>query len=210
MIILRQKEFRAGEHGDKEWEKNKKEEIERNKERDELLKKSSDRERAQANIMFDDTDTAGRERFIRNQIKSGAIGLGTGYIAGRVINSKLIKPGSNWKKNAIVAGSAIIGSKVAKGITRRKNVRTMEEIWNKGDKEVMDYLKSSKEDKRKKEKDYSPIGWRVDKKGNYRETPIPYNKEHNEERIEVYKDREKVRRYMNELDSERAKKFNKK
>jgi len=209
MIILRQKEFRAGEHGDKEWEKNKKEEIERNKERDELLDKSSNRERAQANIMFDDTDSAGRERFARNQLKSSILGAGSGYIAGRIINNRLKKAGKDPKR-MIAIGGAIVGSEIGSRITRRKNVRTMEEIWNKGDKEVMDYLKASKEDKRKKEKDYSPIGWRVDKKGNYLETPIPYNKEHNEERIEAYKDREKVRKYMENLDSERSKKFNKK
>lgn len=209
MILLRQKEFRAGEHGDKEWEKNKKEEIERNKERDELLKKASDRERAQANIMFDDTDSAGRARFARNQLKSSALGAGSGYVAGRVINNRLKKAGKDPKR-IVVIGGALVGSEVGSRITRRKNVRTMEEIWNKGDKEVMDYLKSSEKDKRKKEKNYTPIGWRVDKKGNYRKTPIPYNKEHNEERIEVYKDREKVARYINKLDSERSKKFNKK
>ncbi len=209
MIILRQKEFRAGVAGDEEWEKNKKEELERNKERDKLLEKASDRERAQAQIMFDDTDSAGRERFRRNQFKSGLLGLGTGYVAGKVINNKRVGSGKDPKR-AIVIGSAFIGNQIGKGITRRKDVRTMEEIWNKGDKEVIDYLKSSKKDRRKKEKDYVPIGWRVDKKGNYLKDPIPYDKEQNEERIEVYKDREKALKYMDKLDSKRQKKLSKK
>ncbi len=179
-------------------------EKERNKERDELLKKTTPREEAQASIMFEDTDSAGKGRYARNQMKSGLVGAAAGAIGGAVAKNK-VKKLANTKKGLVIAGGAYVGNKIAKIATHKRNEKIKDEIWEKGDKEQLNYLKSKPKDKRKIEKDYIPIGWRVDKKGNYLKEKdyYPYDKSKNKSRLDDMESTVRVRRGLKkEIDKE--------
>ncbi len=174
-------------------------ENERIKERRELLKKATPREEAQNAIMWHDTDVAGRQQYKRNQRLSGivgaAAGAATGAAVGQLGSAKKLGKG---KKALIITGGVITGNTIAKRITHRKNEKVRDEIWEKGDKEALDYLKSTPKEKRKIEKDYIPIGNRTDRKGNYFEggDSLPYDKSKNKARLDDIESAVRINRKM--------------
>lgn len=207
MIILRT--FSKKSH--KEYIKR---EEERNKERDELLKKTTPRTQAQAELMFEDTDNAGESRYRRNQVKSGLVGAGIGAIGGKLAkeNVKKLAESNKVSSRAAVLGAAFVGDKVAKAVTHRRNEKIKDEIFEKGDKEQLNYLKSSPKEQRKIEKDYIPIGWRVDKKGNYLKEKdyYPWDKSGNKSRLDDKESEVRVRRGVAKEIKKEKKRRNKK
>lgn len=173
-------------------------EAERLKEKRELLKKTTPREDAQTEIMWRDTDSAGINRYTKNQIKSGLIGGAAGAIGGGILGSQKKLKMNGGKKAITIAGSAIVGNKLAKAMTHRKNERIKDEIWEKGDKESLEYLKSAPKKKRELEKNYIPIEKRVDKKGNYlkEEDYLPHDKSKNKSRLDNMESVIRVHRKM--------------
>lgn len=195
MKILR-KMFTA----DKEWVDNTMAELERNKIRDKKLKKLNLHDRMVAQTMWDDTDEAGRARYRRNQAVSGLVG---GLVGGGLGNVAANVAGTNGgrKKLAATVGGALVGRGAARLMTNKKNRRIMEKIWDKGDKEQMDYIEADSKKKKQLEKDYKPIGWRVDRKGEYwkekGQEDVPYYGESLSDRVKV---REAYVKAINSLD----------
>lgn len=195
MKILR-KMFTA----DNEWVVNTMAELERNKIRDKKLKKLNLHDRMVAQTMWDDTDEAGRARYRRNQAVSGLVG---GLVGGGLGNVAANVAGVNGgrKKLAATVGGALVGRGAARHMTHKKNRRIMEKIWDKGDKEQMDYIEADSKKKKQLEKDYKPIGWRVDRKGEYwkekGQEDVPYNGESLSDRVKV---REAYVKAINSLD----------
>lgn len=186
---------------DEEWSNNTIAEQERNKVRDAKLKKLNLHDRVVAETMWDDTDSAGRERYGRNQAVSGIVGGTIGYAVGSRAGKAI------GKSTAGKIGGVLVGRSVARFATNKKNRRIAEKIWDQGDKEQMDYIEANAKKKKQLEKEYKPIGWRVDRKGRYLENPYPYSGASLESRVKA---RIKEELEQNERPTNKNKKKNKK
>ena len=194
MKIIRQKAFSeskriADEYDfkDEEWAENTKKEAARNKIRDQEMKKLTPREQKIARYIYQDVDNAGNRQFEKNQNKSRAIGAGIGTALGAVTSIAVArKMKGKGKIPAAAFYSPIIGAAtgalVANKATEKKNRRVAEKIWEKGDKEQLDYITSNKKKKRDFINSYTPIENRVDRKSDYSASPKKYKGPSLEER----------------------------
>ena len=155
-MLIRRKIF--SESAKEVWEREKAEEIERNKERDKILKKLPDVDKKHADKMWKDTDAAGRIRTAMIDRDAGLVGAGIGYAAAKVGKHIAKKKGKTIKHGALISlGAAAIGNEVGVRSVRKKSERRGQDIWNEGDERLMKYIKSDPKTREKLRKNYKPI-----------------------------------------------------
>lgn len=145
MIVLRNKVFSTLE-----------EEKERNKERDELIKKLPEEEREHVARMWRDVDESGRLTVKTIDRDNGIIGGIAGVGTGKLV-SKFGLKGKHPKK--LMIGGYLVGDTIGNLAGRKRSEEYGEDIWDKGDEEILEYLKEKDPEKRKKlRENYRPIG----------------------------------------------------
>lgn len=181
---------------DKEWEENTKKEQELIKLRNKKMKNLNKHERKIAEEIYQDVDDAGNKAYEKNQNKSRAIGAIIGTAAGAGVTAIMAKkakgkgmvsPIAFYTPAAGLAGGMMIGD----ALTKKKNRRIAEKIWEKGDKEQMNYITANKKKKAAIVESYTPIGHRIDKNGDDIEPKKKYNGPSLEERVKEREDHEK-------------------
>jgi hypothetical protein len=161
MILIRNKNF--SESRKEVWEREKKEEEERNKERDKLLKKMPKEDQEHAARMWKDTDWAGRAGCQSIDRGNSLIGAGLGYAAAKAGKHIAKSAGKTVKHGKLItAGAMLTGSEIATHAGAKHSERVAQDIWNEGDQRLMNYLKSDKKTRGKLRKSYEPISplWR--------------------------------------------------
>ena len=162
--FLEQREFESRKEV---WEREKKEEQERNKERDEIIKKLPKEDQEHAEKMWQDADSAGRIATRVRDRDNGYLGAGAGYLVAKV-GKKVAKNAGKTVKHGklITAGAMIAGSNIAKRAGWKKSERIGQDIWNEGDRRLMEFIKSDKKTREKMKKEYEPIDcfWRKENK----------------------------------------------
>lgn len=181
---------------DEEWEENAKKEQELIKLRNKKMKNLNKHERKIAEEIYQDVDDAGNKFYEKNQNKSRAIGAIIGTAAGAGVTAimakkakekGMISPVAFYTPVAGFAGGMMIGD----ALTKKKNRRIAEKIWEKGDKEQMDYITANKKKKAAIVESYTPIEHRIDKNGDDIEPKKKYNGPSLEERVKEREDHEK-------------------
>lgn len=181
---------------DKEWEENTKKEQELIKLRNKKMKNLNKHERKIAEEIYQDVDDAGNKIYEKNQNKSRAIGAVIGTAAGAGVTAIMAKkargrgmvsPIAFYTPVAGFAGGMMIGD----ALTKKKNRRIAEKIWEKGDKEQMNYITANKKKKAAMVESYTPIEHRIDKNGDDIEPKKKYKGPSLEERVKEREDHEK-------------------
>lgn len=132
------------------------EEVERNKERDKLIKKLPKEEKEHVARMWRDVDEAGRLTTKTIDRDNGIIGGIAGVGAGKLISKYGLK-GKHSKK--LMLSGYIVGNTIGNLAGRKRSEEYGEDIWDKGDEEILEYLKEKDPIERKKLREkYTPIG----------------------------------------------------
>ena len=145
------------------WEREKKEEIERNKERDRLAEKLPKEDQEHAARMWRDTDSAGRVAMRALDRDFGLIGGGTGYLIAKVGKKAARKAGKTVKRGGLITTAAVLGgSSIAKRAGFKRSERVAQDIWKEGDRRQMEFIKADKKTREELKKNYKPISplWR--------------------------------------------------
>lgn len=145
MIVFRNKNFSTLE-----------EEIERNKERNELIKKLPKEEKEHVAKMWRDVDESGRLTVKTIDRDNGLLGGIAGVGAGKLVSKYGLK-GKHPKK--LMIGGYLVGNTIGNLVGRKRSEEYGEDVWDKGDEEILEYLKEKDPEKRKKlREEYTPIG----------------------------------------------------
>lgn len=128
-FLSHQKDFSDKESRKEAWEREKKEEIERNKERDELLKKLPKKDLEHASRMWQDGDSAGRIAMRAIDRDHSLLGAGAGYLTAKAGKSIAKRAGKTIKRGGLItAASVYAGSKIASRAGWKHSERVAQDI----------------------------------------------------------------------------------
>lgn len=145
MKILRNKSFST---------KSKEELEELRKSWDKMTKK----EKEHAGMMYLDTDLAGNRAYNRTLAKGSLIGTGAGLGAAKLAKKHITK-GRHGKK--LYAGGYLLGSTAGSIALTKSANKKAKNYWDRGDKDLDDFVKADKATKRKMMENFVPLDVRM-------------------------------------------------
>ena len=134
----------------------------RSKEESEELRKNWDKmtkkEKEHAGMMYLDSDLAGKREYNRTLFKGSLIGTGIGLGAAKLAKKHITK-GKHGKK--LYAGGYLLGSTAGSLAFNKSASKKANKYWDRGDKDLNDFVKADKATKQKMMKEFVPLEARM-------------------------------------------------
>lgn len=134
----------------------------RSKEESEELRKNWDKmtkkEKEHAGMMYLDSDLAGKREYNRTLFKGSLIGTGIGLGAAKLAKKHITK-GKHGKK--LYAGGYLLGSTAGSLAFNKSASKKANKYWDRGDKDLNDFVKADKATKQEMMKNFVPLEARM-------------------------------------------------
>lgn len=116
------------------------------------------KEKEHAGMMYLDSDLAGKREYNRTLFKGSLIGTGIGLGAAKLAKKHITK-GKHGKK--LYAGGYLLGSTAGSLAFNKSASKKVNKYWDRGDKDLNDFVKADKATKQKMMKEFVPLEARM-------------------------------------------------
>ena len=123
--------------------------------------KMTKKEKEHAGMMYLDTDSAGNCAYNRTLAKGSLIGTGVGLGAAKLAK-KYITKGRHGNK--LYASGYLLGSTAGSLALNKSASKKANKYWDRGDKDLDDFVKADKATKQKMMKNFVPLNVRMRRK----------------------------------------------
>ena len=120
--------------------------------------KMTKKEKEHAGMMYLDSDLAGKREYNRTLFKGSLIGTGIGLGAAKLAKKHITK-GKHGKK--LYAGGYLLGSTAGSLAFNKSASKKANKYWDRGDKDLNDFVKADKATKQKMMKEFVPLEARM-------------------------------------------------